>query len=120
MGRCIATRKLHAFEHAAISSGVAYTVFDTPWGVRLAILLCRDNNPVESVRAVALLGATVLLAPHQTGGTSSRSPHGMKPIPVETWRGCALSLSPVPRVPPPFCLICLPAHITSTAPNNFC
>jgi len=79
-------RKLHAFEHEAISSGDAYTVFDTPWGVRLAILICWDNNLVENVRVVALLGATVLLAPHQTGGTSSRSPHGMKPIPVEIWQ----------------------------------
>src|SRR3954468_4058028 len=31
-------RKLHAFEHPAISSGSGYTVFDTPWGVRMAIL----------------------------------------------------------------------------------
>lgn len=78
-------RKLHAFEHAAISSGDRYTVFDTPWGVRMAILVCYDNNLVENVRACALLGATVLLAPHQTGGTASRSPHGMKPIPLPLW-----------------------------------
>jgi predicted amidohydrolase len=78
-------RKLHAFEHEAISSGTAYTVFDTPWQVKLGILICWDNNLVENVRATALLGATVLLAPHQTGGTNSRSPEGMKPIPVEVW-----------------------------------
>ena len=74
-------RKLHAFEHEAISSGVAFTVFDTPWQVRVGVLICWDNNLVENVRATALLGATVLLAPHQTGGTDSVSPHGMKPIP---------------------------------------
>ena len=78
-------RKLHAFEHDAISSGENYTVFDTPWGVRMAILICWDNNLVENVRAVALLGAKVLIAPHQTGGTDSRSPHGMKVIPSALW-----------------------------------
>ncbi|WP_205718248.1 nitrilase family protein [Actinomadura sp. WMMA1423] len=79
-------RKLHAFEHEAISSGDRFTVFDTPWGVRMGILICWDNNLVENVRATALLGAGVLVAPHQTGGTDSRSPHGMRPIPVELWR----------------------------------
>ena len=78
-------RKLHAFEHEAISSGDRFTVFDTPWGVRMAILICWDNNLVENVRAVALHGATVLIAPHQTGGTNSRSPHGMRVIPAEPW-----------------------------------
>lgn len=78
-------RKLHAFEHVAVSSGDRFTVFDTPWGVRMAILICWDNNLVENVRAVTLLGATVLIAPHQTGGTSSRSPHGMKVIPAHLW-----------------------------------
>ncbi|MCP2270248.1 nitrilase family protein [Actinokineospora diospyrosa] len=78
-------RKLHAFEHEEISSGDTYTVFDTPWSVRMAVLICYDNNLVENVRACALAGATVLLAPHQTGGTHSRSPHGMKPIPLPVW-----------------------------------
>ncbi|WP_225993317.1 nitrilase family protein [Actinomadura rudentiformis] len=85
-GRVHIHRKLHAFEHEAISSGDRYTVFDTPWGVRMGILICWDNNLVENVRATALLGAAVLVAPHQTGGTASRSPHGMRPIPVELWR----------------------------------
>ena len=78
-------RKLHAFEHEEIASGSSYTVFDTPWGFRAGVLICWDNNLVENVRITALLGATVLLAPHQTGGTNSRSPHGMKPIPQEIW-----------------------------------
>ena len=79
-------RKLHAFEHDEIRSGDRYTVFDTPWGIRLGVLICWDNNLVENVRATALLGADVLLAPHQTGGCASRSPHAMKPIDVEIWR----------------------------------
>ncbi|GAA1531826.1 nitrilase family protein [Kribbella lupini] len=82
-------RKLHAFEHEAISSGDTFTVFDTPWQVRVGILICWDNNLVENVRATALLGATVLIAPHQTGGTDSISPHGMKPIPLEVWENRA-------------------------------
>lgn len=82
-------RKLHSFEHEAISSGDDYTVFDSPWGARLAILTCWDNNLVENVRAVALDGAEVLIAPHQTGGTNSRSPHAMKPIPMALWENRA-------------------------------
>ncbi|MCQ4107336.1 nitrilase family protein [Erwinia persicina] len=78
-------RKLHAFEHPAISSGDRFTVFDTPWGVKVGILICWDNNLVENVRATALLGADILLAPHQTGGTQSRSPCAMKPIPLALW-----------------------------------
>lgn len=79
-------RKLHAFEHDEISSGDRYTVFDTPWGVRVGMLICWDNNLVENVRATALLGADILLAPHQTGGCNSRSPHAMGLIDVELWR----------------------------------
>lgn len=78
-------RKLHAFEHEAVSAGGRYTVFDTPWDVRMGVLICYDNNLIENVRATALLGAQVLLAPHQTGGTNSVSPHGMKPIPMSVW-----------------------------------
>jgi predicted amidohydrolase len=85
-GKLHVHRKLHAFEHPAIASGDSFTVFDTPWGVRMGVLICWDNNLVENVRATTLLGAEILLAPHQTGGTHSRSPHGMKPIPLEIWQ----------------------------------
>ncbi|MFS8112420.1 nitrilase family protein [Rhizobium jaguaris] len=78
-------RKLHAWEHRLISSGNAFTVFDTPWGVRAGILICWDNNLIENARATALLGAEILIAPHQAGGGYSVSPHGMKRIPVEKW-----------------------------------
>lgn len=78
-------RKLHAFEHPDLVRGDRFTVFDTPWGVRVGILICWDNNLVENVRATALLGADILVAPHQTGGTDSRSPFGMKRIPVALW-----------------------------------
>jgi predicted amidohydrolase len=79
-------RKIHAFEHDEIASGERYTVFDTPWGVRVGVLICWDNNLVENVRATALLGADVLVAPHQTGGCASRSPHAMGLIDPALWR----------------------------------
>jgi len=78
-------RKLHAWEHRLISSGDSFTVFDTPWGIRAGILICWDNNLIENARATALLGAEILIAPHQAGGGASVSPHGMKRIPVEKW-----------------------------------
>ena len=78
-------RKLHAWEHRLISSGSSFTVFDTAWGIRAGILICWDNNLVENARANALLGAELLIAPHQAGGGYSASPHGMKRIPVEKW-----------------------------------
>jgi predicted amidohydrolase len=78
-------RKLHTFVSEYLTSGDAYTVFDTPLGVRLGVLTCWDNNLVENVRITALRGATVLLAPHQTGGTASRSPHALGRIDPALW-----------------------------------
>ena len=78
-------RKLHVFEHPDISAGDRYTVFDTPQGCRVGVLICYDNNLVENARATALLGAEVLLAPHQTGGCNSVSPRGMKPVDPAVW-----------------------------------
>jgi predicted amidohydrolase len=78
-------RKIHAFEHDHITPGHEYTVFDTPHGCRVGVLICYDNNIIENVRITALMGAEVLLAPHQTGGCNSLSPHGMKPIDRKYW-----------------------------------
>lgn len=79
-------RKLHAFESEHIASGDRYTVFDSMLGCKLGILICWDNNLVENARMTALLGADILLAPHQTGGTASRSPHAMGVIDPALWR----------------------------------
>lgn len=84
-GRVKTHRKLHAFESQYISSGNSYTVFDTPLGIKLGVLICYDNNIFENVRITALKGADILLAPHQTGGTNSVSPYGMKPIDPALW-----------------------------------
>ena len=78
-------RKLHAFEHEAISCGEEFTVFDTPHGVRMGVLICYDVNLVENVRLTALKGADVLLAPHQTGGCRTRNPHLMGLIERRVW-----------------------------------
>lgn len=78
-------RKIQAFESDFITPGHEYTVFDLPGGVRVGVLICYDNNIIENVRITALAGAQVLLAPHQTGGCNSASPHGMKPIDPQLW-----------------------------------
>ena len=84
-GRWALHRKLHVFVSRYLSEGDSYTVFDTPHGCRVGVLICYDNNIIENARATALLGAEILLAPHQTGGCNSVSPHGMKPIDQEIW-----------------------------------
>lgn len=88
-------RKLHAAAYEGISDGDSYTVFDTPWGARVGVLICLDNNIVENVRSTALLGAQILLAPHQTGGTHSMIPFGEDPIPVSVWENRAADPSAV-------------------------
>ncbi len=86
-------RKLHCFISAHMKSGDAYTVFDTPHGVRMGILICYDNNIIENARITALMGAEVLLAPHQTGGCNSASPKGMSRIDTRLWEGRATRLT---------------------------
>lgn len=78
-------RKLHCFINGEMSSGDRFTVFDTPFGWRMAVLICYDNNLVENARACALAGAEVLLAPHQTGGCNSGSPCAMGVVDMQLW-----------------------------------
>ena len=84
-GRVAAHRKLHCFISEHMSSGDTFTVFDIPQGVKVGVLICYDNNIGENVRATALMGAEVLLAPHQTGGCNSPSPRCMGVISTELW-----------------------------------
>jgi predicted amidohydrolase len=84
-GRAERHRKIHCFINAHMSSGDTYTVFDTPHGCRVGVLICYDNNIIENVRITALLGAEILLAPHQTGGCHSRSPRAMGTIDPALW-----------------------------------
>ncbi|MCC6445156.1 MAG: nitrilase family protein [Armatimonadetes bacterium] len=78
-------RKIHAFESDDIIPGSEYTVFDTPHGCRVGVLICYDCNINENVRITALMGAEILLAPHQTGGCTSKNPHLMGLIERRVW-----------------------------------
>lgn len=90
-GRCAKHRKLHVFISEHMSSGDAFTVIDTHLGFKLGVLVCWDNNLVENARITALKGADVLLAPHQTGGTASRSPFAMGRIDPALWHSRAVN-----------------------------
>jgi len=78
-------RKIHAFISKHVSCGSEFTVFDTPFGCRAAVLTCYDNNLAENVRIVALQGTEVLLAPHQTGGCKTPSPGCMGLVDRVLW-----------------------------------
>lgn len=78
-------RKLHCFISEHMESGGEFTVFDLPGGTRAAVLTCYDNNIIENVRISALMGAEILLAPHQTGGCDSPSPRCMGVIDRGVW-----------------------------------
>lgn len=84
-GKTNCHRKLHCFISEHMSSGDSYTVFDTHLGYKVGVLICYDNNIFENVRMTALKGADILLAPHQTGGCNSGSPHGMTRIDTRLW-----------------------------------
>ncbi len=84
-GRTVCHRKLHTFISEHMDSGSEYTVFDLPDGTKAGILICYDCNIGENVRATALQGAEVLLAPHQTGGCDTPSPRCMGTIDLDLW-----------------------------------
>jgi len=78
-------RKLHCFISEHMGCGSEYTVFDTPQGCKVGVLICYDNNIGENVRITALKGAEILLAPHQTGGCDSPSPRCMGLVDWKLW-----------------------------------
>jgi len=84
-GRFARHRKLHVFVSEFLSPGNEFTVFETPHGCRVGVLICYDNNLIENARATALAGAEILLAPHQTGGCKSGSPFAMGVIERRVW-----------------------------------
>lgn len=85
-GRAACHRKLHTFVSPHLKPGDTYTVFDIPQRCKVGVLICYDNNIIENPRIIALMGAEILLAPHQTGGCKSRSPRAMGLIDPELWR----------------------------------
>lgn len=78
-------RKLHCFISGHMSSGNEFTVFDIPCGAKVGVLTCYDNNLIENARITALMGAEILVAPHQTGGCNSPSPRCMGVIDRSMW-----------------------------------
>lgn len=65
--------KLHPFINPHLLPGNEYVIFDL-YGWTCSILICYDNNIIENVRAVNLLGADVLFMPHVTMCTPSTRP----------------------------------------------
>lgn len=77
-------RKVHAFENSAILQGDKLEVFSM-YGWTCGILICYDNNLIENTRVLALKGAEIIFAPHQTGGFDIERA-GMGRIPLDLWR----------------------------------
>lgn len=78
-------RKIHTFVSKHMESGDTFTVFDVPGACRAGVLTCYDNNLGENVRITALMGAEVLIAPHQTGGCRSTNPNTMGLVDRTLW-----------------------------------
>ncbi|MGF6531975.1 putative amidohydrolase [Paraburkholderia sp. GAS206C] len=79
-------RKLHAYEHRRIVSGDRFTVFDTAWGVRVGVLIGGDAYLIENVRMTALMGATLLVAPHRSYSAQRGAGRVLQPVSAEQWR----------------------------------
>ncbi|HEX3385130.1 MAG TPA: nitrilase family protein [Mucilaginibacter sp.] len=65
--------KLHPFINPHLTPGDQYVTFDIE-GWTCSILICYDNNIIENVRAVKLLGADIVFMPHVTMCTPSTRP----------------------------------------------
>ncbi len=76
-------RKVHAFENTYIAQGDKLETFEM-FGWTCGILICYDNNLPENTRVLALEGADIVFAPHQTGGFDIEKA-GMGRIPLELW-----------------------------------
>ncbi len=66
-------RKLHPFINPYLTPGDQYCIFELE-GWTCSILICYDNNIIENVRAVSLLGANIVFMPHVTMCTPSSRP----------------------------------------------
>ena len=66
-------RKLHPFINPYLTPGDYYCVFEIS-GWKCGILICYDNNIIENVRAITLLGANIIFMPHATMCTPSPRP----------------------------------------------
>jgi predicted amidohydrolase len=80
-------RKLHPFINPHLLSGDGYVTFDLH-GWKCSALTCYDNNVIENVRAVRLLGTQILFMPHVTMCTPSPRP-GAGFVDPALWRNRA-------------------------------
>ncbi len=88
-------RKLHVFENRQVQTGDCVTVFDTHWGARMSILIGADNYVPENARVAALMGASVLIAPHRS---SAETPAREQPlVPLAGAAGRGISAADAPR-----------------------
>ena len=94
-GRFARHRKIHCFISPHLASGSEYTVFDLPNGTKTGILICYDNNLSENCRVTALMGAEILLAPHQTGGCQTGCVHSLGPIDPALWHNRKQNPAPI-------------------------
>jgi predicted amidohydrolase len=85
-GKVYKHRKLHCFVSEFMNSGSEFTIFNSPYEVKMGILTCYDNNIGENVRITAMKGAQILLAPHQTGGCASPDPNALGSIDRSLWK----------------------------------
>lgn len=76
--------KLHPFINPHLTPGNEYVIFDLH-GWKCSILICYDNNIIENVRAVKLLGADIIFMPHVTMCTPSTRP-GAGFVDPELWK----------------------------------
>ena len=76
--------KLHPFINPHLTPGNQYVIFDL-FGWKCSILICYDNNIIENVRAVKLLGADIVFMPHVTMCTPSTRP-GAGLVDPELWK----------------------------------
>ncbi|WP_422350956.1 nitrilase-related carbon-nitrogen hydrolase [Flagellimonas sp.] len=78
-------RKIHCFINKHMSSGNDYTIIETPFGWKIGVLICYDNNIIENTRITTLMGANVIIAPHQTGGCRTKDPNIMGIVDSKLW-----------------------------------
>lgn len=76
--------KLHPFINPHLTPGDQFVIFDL-FGWKCSILICYDNNIIENVRAVKLLGADIVFMPHVTMCTPSTRP-GAGFVDPELWK----------------------------------
>mgnify|MGYP003694267147 CR=1 FL=1 len=78
-------RKLHAFENDHIASAPNSRSSTHPMASVPESSFATTLTWLKTSRITALLGAEVLLAPHQTGGCRTHNPHLMGLIDRQVW-----------------------------------